>query len=236
MAKVNKCKQTAVIFVRCSSSGYLVGRQDTSRQVADLESYAAYSNLEVVKVFEEHISGGKKNNERPVLQEAIEFCKQEHIVFLLCNSLDRIGRNAFEVLETVKELIDNGINLYMQKEQFTLLGEDGKPTMFAPIFISTLSTCAQLERDSISFRLNSGRAQYVRNGGKLGRKKGSVKTKEQKEKEYKEVLVYLNRGYSIRATAKLTNVSQATVQKLKNEFIRDATNRKGWIYNSTESI
>lgn len=222
MAKVNKSKQTAVIFVRCSSSGYLVGRQDTSRQVADLESYAAYSNLEVVKVFEEHISGGKKNNERPVLQEAVEFCKKEKIFILLTNSLDRIGRNAFEVLETVKGLIDNGINLYMQKEQFTLLGEDGKPTMFAPVLIATLSTCAQLERDSISFRLNSGRAQYVRNGGKLGRKKGSVKTKEQKEKEYKEVLVYLNRGYSIRAIAKLTNVSQATVQKLKNEFIRDA--------------
>ena len=221
MAKVKNCKKTAVIFCRCSSSGYLAGRQDTSRQVADLEAYAAYSNLEVVKVFEEHISGGKKNNERPVLQKAIDFCKKEHISYCLCNSLDRIGRNAFEVLETVKELIDNGINLYMQKEQFTLLGEDGKPTMFAPIMIATLSTCAQLERDSISFRLNSGRAQYVRNGGKLGRKKGSVKTKEQKEKEYKEVLVYLNRGYSIRATAKLTNVSQATVQKLKNEFIRN---------------
>ena len=159
MAKVNKSKQTAVIFVRCSSTGYLVGRQDTSRQVADLESYAAYANLNVVKVFEEHISGGKKNNERPVLQKAIDFCKKEHISYCLCNSLDRIGRNAFEVLETVKELIDNGINLYMQKEQFTLLGEDGKPTMFAPIMIATLSTCAQLERDSISFRLNSGRAQ-----------------------------------------------------------------------------
>ena len=221
MAKVNKCKQTAVIFVRCSSSGYLVGRQDTSRQVADLESYAAYSNLDVVKVFEEHISGGRKNNERPVLQEAINYCKQEHISYCLVNSLDRIGRNAFEVLETVKELIDNGINLYMQKEQFTLLGEDGKPSLFSAIMCATLSTCAQLEKDSISFRLNSGRAQYVRNGGKLGRKKGSVKTKEQKEKEYKEVLVYLNRGYSIRAIAKLTNVSQATVQKLKNEFIRN---------------
>ena len=122
----------------------------------------------------------------------------------------------------MKELIDNGINLYMQKEQFTLLGEDGKPTMFAPVLIATLSTCAQLERDSISFRLNSGRAQYVRNGGKLGRKKGSVKTKEQKEKEYKEVLVYLNKGYSIRVTSKLTNVSVATIQRLKNEFIRDA--------------
>jgi len=222
MAKVNKSKQTAVIFVRCSSSGYLVGRQDTSRQVADLKRYAEYSNLEVVKVFEEHISGGKKNNERPVLEETLKFCKQEHISYCLVNSLDRLGRNAFEVLATVKELIDNGINLYMQKEQFTLLGEDGKPSLFSAIMCATLSTCAQLERDSISFRLNSGRAEYVRNGGKLGRKKGSVKTKKQKEKEYHEVLVYLNRGYSIRATAKLTNVSQATVQKLKNEFIRDA--------------
>ena len=222
MTKVNKVKRTAVIFVRCSSSGYMVGRQDTTRQVADLEAYAAYSNLNVVKVFEEHISGGKKNSERPILEEAIEFCKEEHIDILLVNALDRVGRNAFEVLATVKELIDNGINLYMQKEQFTLLGDDGKPTMFAPVMIATLSTCAQLERDSIAFRLNSGRAQYVRNGGKLGRKKGSVKTREQKEKEYKEVLGYLNKGYSIRVTAKLTSVSQATVQKLKNEFFRDA--------------
>ncbi len=216
--KVDKCKQTAIIFCRCSSSGYLTNRQDTSRQVADLKSYADYANLKVVKVFEEHLSGGKKNNERPILNKAIEFCKQEHISFCLVNSLDRIGRNAFEVLATVKELIDNGINLYMQKEQFTLLGDDGKPTMFAPIMCATLSTCAQLERDSISFRLNSGRAQYIRNGGKLGRKKGSVKTTEQKETQYKEVLTYLRKGYSVRVTAKLTNVSTSTVQRLKTEF------------------
>lgn len=216
--KVNKCKQTAIIFCRCSSSGYLANRQDTSRQVADLKAYADYANLKVVKVFEEHLSGGKKNNERPILNEAIEFCKQEHISFCLVNSLDRIGRNAFEVLATVKELIDNGINLYMQKEQFTLLGDDGKPTMFAPIMCATLSTCAQLERDSISFRLNSGRAQYIRNGGRLGRKKGSVKTTEQKESQYKEVLAYLRKGYSVRITAKLTQVSTSTVQRLKTEF------------------
>lgn len=220
--KVNKCKQTSIIFVRCSSSGYLVGRQDTSRQVEDLRAYADYANLEVVKVFEEHISGGKKNSERPILEEAIEFCKTEGISFMLVNSLDRVGRNAFEVLATVKELVDNKINLYMQKEQLTLLDENGKPTVFTPILIATLSTCAQLERESIQFRLNSGREQYIRNGGKLGRKKGSVKTKEQKEKEYKEVLAYLNKGYSIRVTAKLTHTSLATVQRLKNEFIRDA--------------
>lgn len=221
--KVDKTKRTSVIFCRCSSSGAMVGRQDTSRQVADLEAYAKYANLEVVKIFEEHISGAKRNNERPILQEAIEFCKHEHIDYLLCNSLDRIGRNAFEVLETVKDLIDSKINLYMQKEQFTLLDDDGKPTMFAPIMIATLSTCAQLERDSIAFRLNSGRKLAIEQGRcVLGRKKGSFKTKEQKEKEYKEVLSYINKGYSIRVTAKITKVSIATIQRLKNEFIRDA--------------
>ena len=126
--KVKKTKRTSVIFCRCSSSGAMVGRQDTSRQVADLEAYAKYANLEVVKIFEEHISGAKKNNERPILQEAIDFCKREKISLLMTNALDRIGRNAFEVLETVKDLIDNKINLYMQKEQFTLLDDEGKPT------------------------------------------------------------------------------------------------------------
>ena len=218
---IKKGKQTAIIFVRCSSSGYQIGRQDTTRQVADLKAYAAYANLDVVKVFEEHISGGKKNNERPVLQEAIEYCKTNDVNFCLVNALDRLGRNAFEVLETVKQLVDNKINLYMQKEQLTLLDDQGKPTMFAPIMIATLSTCAQLERDSIAFRLNSGKKLALEQGRcVLGRKKGSVKTREQKEKEYKEVLVYLNKGYSIRVVSQLTRVSVATVQRLKNEFIK----------------
>ena len=218
---IKKGKQTAIIFVRCSSSGFQIGRQDTSRQVADLEAYAKYSNLKVVKIFEEHISGAKKNNERPVLQEAIEYCKKEAISYCLVNALDRLGRNAFEVLATVKELIDNGINLYMQKEQLTLLDDQGKPTMFAPVLIATLSCCAQLERDSIVFRLNSGKKLALEQGRcVLGRKKGSVKTQEQKKKEYAEVLSYLHKGYSIRVTAKLTKVSVATIQRLKNEFIR----------------
>ena len=208
--------KTAVIYSRTSSSGYQQNRQDTSRQVADLKAYADYAHMKVVKTFEEHISGASK--QKPTLVEAINFCKREHIDIILVSELSRVGRNAFEVLATVKELADNKINLFMQKEQLTLLDDNGEPTLFAPIMIATLSTCAQLERDSISFRLNSGRKLYVENGGHLGRKKGSVKTIEQKETQYKEVLAYLRKGYSVRITAKLCNVSTSTVQRLKTEF------------------
>lgn len=206
---------TAVIYARVSSIG---DRQNTDRQISDLLDYVSFKNLEISKIYEEHISGAKKNTERPVLQEAIEYCKSNHISILLVSELSRLGRNAFEVLATVKDLIDSGINLYMQKEQLTLLDAEGKPTMFAPIMIATLSTCAQLERENIKFRLNSGRKLYIERGGKLGRKVGSVKTTDQKREEYRDIISYLKRGYSVRNTAKLSGKGISTVQRIKTEF------------------
>ena len=208
-------KMKAVIYARVSSVG---DRQNTDRQVSDLLDYVEYQKLELSKVFEEHISGAKKNTERPVLQEAIEYCKSNGVAILLVSELSRLGRNAFEVLATVKDLIDSGINLYMQKEQLTLLDVKGKPTMFAPIMIATLSTCAQLERENIKFRLNSGRKLYIERGGKLGRKVGSIKTTEQKREEYRDIISYLKRGYSVRNVAKLSGKGISTVQRIKTEF------------------
>ena len=205
----------AVIYARVSSIG---DRQNTDRQISDLLDYVEYQKLELCKIFEEHISGAKKNSERPVLQQAIEFCKSNEVAILLVSELSRLGRNAFEVLATVKDLIDSGINLYMQKEQLTLLDVEGKPTMFAPIMIATLSTCAQLERENIKFRLNSGRKLYIERGGKLGRKVGSIKTTEQKREEYRDVISYLKRGYSVRNVAKLSGKGISTVQRIKSEF------------------
>ena len=210
-----KMNTKAVIYARVSSVG---DRQNTDRQISDLLEYVNYQKLELSKVFEEHISGAKKNSERPVLQQAIEYCKANDVAILLVSELSRLGRNAFEVLATVKDLIDSGINLYMQKEQLTLLDSEGKPTMFAPIMIATLSTCAQLERENIKFRLNSGRRLYIERGGKLGRKVGNVKTTEQKREEHKDIISYLRRGYSVRNVAKLTNKGISTVQRIKTEF------------------
>ena len=215
---MNKIK--AIIYARVSSSGSLEYRQNTDRQVQDLTEYANYKGYDLVKVFNEHISGAKKNNERPILSEAIDHCKtlvkeNDTNVILLVSELSRVGRNAFEVLETIKTLVDNGINLYLQKEQMTLLDDNGKPSLFAPIMLATLSTCAQLERENITFRLNSGRKRYVENGGRLGRPRGSVKTTEKKLEEYKEVITLLKKNYTMRDVAKLSGVSISSVQRVK---------------------
>lgn len=213
-------KTLAIIYARVSSSGSLEYRQNTDRQVKDLTEYATYKGYDLVKVYTEHISGAKKNTERAVLVEAIEKCKElseieETKVILLCSELSRLGRNAFEVLDTIKTLVDFGINLYLQKEQMTLLDDQGKPSLFAPIMLATLSTCAQLERENITFRLNSGRKRYIENGGRLGRPKGSIKTSDQKIEEYKEVITLLRKNYTIRDTAKLSGKSVSSVQRVK---------------------
>ena len=208
--------KTAVIYARVSSTG---DRQSTERQVQDLNEYAKYRGLDLVRVFEEHISGAKRNEERPVLTDAVEFCLENKVGTLLVSEMSRLGRNAFEVLSTVKTLADNGVNLYLQKEQLSLLDDEGKTSLFFPIVIATLSTCAQLERENIQFRLQSGREQYKKRGGKLGRPTGTVKSKEKMREEYRDVIAFLKKGYSIRDVAKLTGRGVSTVQRIKSAIL-----------------
>jgi len=207
--------QRAVIYARVSSTGE---RQSTSRQVADLTDYASRNELEVVAVYEEHISGAKRNEERAVLTECIEYAVGNKVDVVLFSELSRCGRAVWEVLDTIRTLKDNGINAYFQKEGLSLFGTDGKENPYLAVMVSVLGVCAQLERENITYRLNSGRAKYIADGGKLGRRLGSVKSKERKQKEYAKVIRSLKQGKSIRDTAAICGVSVSTVQRVKKEF------------------
>lgn len=205
----------AVIYARVSST---TERQNTERQVADLKKYADSNKMKVVKVFEERISGAVKNENRPILCECLDYCISNHVGVLLISELSRLGRNVDEVLANVKRCKDNSLNIYFQKENLSIFQPDGTKNPFLNIFISVLGTCAEMERENIKFRLNSGRAKYVEEGGRLGRKVGSTKSMEQKQEEYKNVIKELKHGTSIRRTAKLCDVSVSTVQRVKASF------------------
>ena len=207
--------KTAVIYARVSSVG---DRQSTERQVSDLVDYSTKNGLSVERVFEEHISGVTKNEDRAVLCECLKFCVTNKIDTLLISELSRLGRNVDEVLANVKFCKDNHLNIYFQKENLSLFNADGSKNPFLTIFISVLGTCAEMERDNIKFRLNSGLRRYVANGGRIGRKQGSTKSKEKKQEEYSKVIRSLKQGKSIRDTAAICRVSVSTVQRVKKEF------------------
>ena len=206
---------TAVIYARVSSTGE---RQSTSRQVADLTNYASLNGLEVFEVYEEHISGAKRNEERAVLAECIGFVVGNKVDVVLFSELSRCGRAVWEVLDTIRTLKDNGINAYFQKEGLSLFGSNGKENPYLAVMVSVLGVCAQIERENIAYRLNSGRKLAIERGVKMGRRVGSVKSREQKQEEYNKVIRSLRAGKSVRDTAKICGVSVSTVQRVKKEF------------------
>ena len=219
-----KDMKTAIIYARVSSSGSLESRQSTERQVIDLTDYAKRNSMTISKTFEEHISGAKRNEERAVLTECIEYAISNRVDVVLFSELSRCGRAVWEVLDTIRTLKDNGINAYFQKEGLSLFSEHGRENIYLAIMISVLSSASQIERENLIFRLKSGRKVYVDKNlattGKsgLGRKVGYRKPVETKKEEYKEVLKLLKAGYPIRKVAKLTDVSESTVKRLKKEF------------------
>ncbi len=208
--------KTAVIYARVSSVN---DRQDTSRQIRDLEIYAKDNSLTVVNTYEEHISGAKKTKDRPILTECLEYCISNHVNILLLSELSRLGRSVDDVLSNVKLCKENHLNVYFQKEQLSIFGVDGKEHPFLTIFIAVLATCAELERENIKFRLNSGKAQYIAKGGKLGRKQGYRKSDEEFQEQYATVIKQLRKGYPIRMIAVNCNCGISTVQRIKKKFI-----------------
>ena len=216
--------KSAIIYARTSSSGSVESRQSTERQVIDLTDYANRNAMTICKTFEEHISGAKRNTERAVLSECIEYAISNNVDVVLFSELSRCGRAVWEVLDTIRTLKDNGINAYFQKEGLSLFSEDGTENVYLAVMLSVLCVCSQIERESIYYRLQSGRKVYVDKNlaetGKsgLGRKVGYRKPIDKKREEYKETLKLLRAGYPIRKVAKLTEVSESTVKRLKKEF------------------
>jgi DNA invertase Pin-like site-specific DNA recombinase len=207
----------AVIYARVSSEN---DRQDTSRQITDLQKFSEANDMEIVKIFEEHISGAKKNEERQVLTECLDYCTGNKVDYLLLSELSRLGRSTLQVLKSLERLHEAKVSVYIQNLCIYSLQTNGEVNPIASILITVLAEMGNIERANIQYRLNSGRAQYVRNGGKLGRKTGTFKSEDKKREEYKEVISLLKRGYSIRNTAKLTGSSISTVQRIKNQFVR----------------
>ena len=205
--------KTAVIYARISSTG---DRQSNERQVTDLKRYISINDMELVAVYEEKMSGAKEN--RPVLTECIEYCISNKVHTLCVSEISRLGRSTKIVVNTLDELTKAGVNVYIQNLPLCTLNEDGQPNPIAKMITAVLSSFAEIERDNIKYRLNSGRELAKAKGVKMGRKIGSTKSKDQKKEEYSNVIKHLKKGQSIRNTATLCNVSISTVQRVKKEF------------------
>lgn len=210
----------AIIYARVSST---TDRQSTDRQINDLNKYAQGNDIDVVKVFSEHISGAKKNIERPALMAAIDYAKANAIDIVLLSELSRLGRSVYELQAIVKDLRDSKINAYFHKENISLFNSDGTENIVTPILVTVLGVCAQLERENIAYRLNSGREQAIAKGIRMGRKAGTTMSVADKRAKYPEVIKMLEKGQKMTDIAawckgKGIKCSLATIKRIKKDL------------------
>lgn len=210
-------KRTCCLYCRVSSEG---DRQSTTRQVEDLKQFCQANGLTIKGTYEEHISGAKKNEQRKVLMECLSYCTTNHINVLAIHELSRLGRSTLQVLKSLEMLHEAKVSVYIHNLGIYTLQEDGSVNPIASIICTVMSELGSIERSQIVYRLQSGRALYKANGGKFGNE-GYRKPREKKLEEYRDVISYLRKGYSIRITAKLTGRGMSTVQRVKAEFAKE---------------
>jgi DNA invertase Pin-like site-specific DNA recombinase len=189
--------------------------QDNKRQVEELKEFSKKMNFDVIKVYEEKISGAKENDERPVLMEMISFVKENNIDKVLCWELSRLGRNTIEVLKTIKLFNENKISLFIKNYNIETLNENGEINPLSQFMIQILTSVSEMERTTIRQRIKSGYEQFRKDGGKVGRKEGFKKNDDEVLNEYKDVVKLIKQGYSVRKIMKLTDRSNGTIQKVK---------------------
>ncbi len=200
--------EKAIIISRCSTNE---SKQDVTRQSQSLTS--TYGNqFDIVKEFT-YYKSGTKNDE--VNAEILDYAIQNGVKHIIALEISRISRKISSFALFLERCNDNNINIIIDNFKLHTLLPNGEKNAMVQTMLSIASTFANMELSLIQERLNSGREKFIRDGGKLGRKEGSIKNNKKLVAEHSDILKYLRQGQSIRNTMKLTDKSSGTVQKIK---------------------
>ncbi|MBS9767851.1 MAG: recombinase family protein [Flavobacteriaceae bacterium] len=167
------------------------------------------------KWFIDVVSGAVDFKKREQGKKLIEEIEQGTINYLSVSSIDRLGRNLFDILRTLEYLNEKKVILKVDNLGIESLVK-GKPNSAFKLIISVMANIAEMERSIMLERQRQGIELAKQKGVYKGREKGSKESDEVFLSKYKGVQKELKLGVnSLRKIAKLNGVSLGTVQKVK---------------------
>lgn len=183
------------VYARVSTSG-----QTTDNQTLEIEGAGYVADT----AYADTISGKVPAADRPEFRAMLDTIgRTKKPKRLIVTKLDRLGRDAVDILGTVRTLEEMGCSVrVLQLGDLDLTSSAGK------LVLSTLAAVAEMERDILIERTNAGLARAKKEGKKLGRPKT---TDQEAEAAIREKLA---QGVSISQVAREHGVSRATVYRL----------------------
>lgn len=186
-------------YARVSSKSQL---DNFSLEQQEKEIISKYDNAEIIK---EQFTG--TTTDRPKLTNLIKNIKEGDM--LVVTKLDRLARNTEEGIHLIKELFKKGVSVHVLNVGLL------ENTTMGQFFITTLLAVAEMERNMIVERTQTGKAiAKTKEGFKEGRPKAY--TKEQLDNALS--MLSVNSGtYSYKEVERLLGISKSTLIREQNK-------------------
>ena len=186
------------LYCRVSTS---TKEQTTENQRLELESYCDRMNYEIVKIYEDEVSGAKSREKRPAYNQMCKDAFLKKFDAIIGWDVSRFGRSMKEFVSFLSDMDDKGIGVIAVKNGLDTVSSSGRMMM------KLIGVLEEWNREMLIERTNAGLARTVANGTKLGRKRITNDTMTA------QIIELRNSRKSIRAIASEVGVSTATVQR-----------------------
>lgn len=179
-------------YARVSTKGQM--KEGHSIEVQRQEILARYENAHMEL---EQFTGA--TTERPVFNKIINEIKKGDT--LVVSKLDRLARNTVEGIQIVQELFDKGVAVHVLNVGLL------ENTSMGKFFLTTLLAVAEMERNTIIERTQTGKAiAKTKAGFKEGRPKGFTQTQI-------DMALSLLEKNSYTQVEKMTKISKSTLTR-----------------------
>jgi DNA invertase Pin-like site-specific DNA recombinase len=174
--------------------------QDLENQTQSIDTQIERLGWDCTGEYKEVESGMKSRDSRPQLRRLLRDSRLRMFDRVMVYSLDRLGRSVVDVINTINELEEVGVNVFVVKNSIDTSTSQGKLfTYFCSIF-------GEMERDMIVSRQKSSIERLREQNKKWGM--GKLLSHDTRE----QIVKLRNEGTSYRNICKELDVSLGSVQ------------------------
>lgn len=194
--------QDALIMHTFAYARVSTAAQTTENQIKEIEDRGYIPDT----IYQDVISGKVPTAKRPEFSKLLDTAQRmKGEKRLVVSKLDRLGRDAADILQTVRGLEDMGCKvLVLQLGELDLTSSAGK------LVLSTLSAVAEMERDILIERTHAGLSRARSQGKTLGRPNVT------NENTRHNIKTLLADGLSVSAIARQHGISRQTVMRIRD--------------------
>ena len=175
--------------------------QTTENQLRELNSYCDRMGYQVVKVYEDEVSGAKSREKRPAYNQMCKDAFLKKFNTIIGWDVSRFGRSMKEFVSFLADMAEKGIGVIAVKNGLDTSSSSGRMMM------KLIGVLEEWNREMLIERTNAGLARTVANETKLGRK--SVLTPSIKRR----VIDLKENGFSIRKISGEIGINRGAVQR-----------------------